>query len=207
MLSQFFEIHPANPQPRLINEAVKTLRATGVIVYPTDATYALGCRLTDANALDRIRAIRKLQPDHLMTLVCKDLSDLSNYAQVDNASYRLIRRHTPGPFTFILKASRDVPRRVVGTKRKTIGLRIPDSEIAHALLETLNEPILSTSMILPDEDFALTNPKQFRQRLEHDVDAILDGGILAQEFTTLVDLETGFPTIVRQGLGLLQGQE
>lgn len=206
-MSQFFEIHPANPQPRLITEAVKILRSTGVIVYPTDATYALGCRLTDANALDRIRSIRRLQSDHLMTLVCKDLSDLSTYAQVDNASYRLIRRATPGPFTFILKASRDVPRRVVGTKRKTIGLRIPDSEIARALLKALHEPILSTTMILPDEDFPLTDPKVFRSRLEHDVDAILDGGALGQEFTTLVDLENGFPTIIRQGLGILPGQD
>lgn len=206
-MSQFFEIHPTHPQQRLIKEAVKILCSTGVIVYPTDATYALGCRLTDANALDRIRAIRRLQSDHLMTLVCKDLSDLSTYALVDNASYRLIRRHTPGPFTFVLKASRDVPRRVVGTKRKTIGLRIPDSEIARALLDTLNEPILSTTLSLPDEDFPLTDPKQFRRKLEHEVDAILDGGVLGQDFTTLVDLESGFPTIIRQGLGVLQGQE
>lgn len=206
-MSQFFEIHPTHPQRRLIKEAVKILCASGVIVYPTDATYALGCRLTDANALDRIRAIRRLQSDHLMTLVCKDLSDLSTYALVDNASYRLIRRHTPGPFTFILKASRDVPRRVVGTKRKTIGLRIPDSEIVRALLDTLNEPILSTTMTLPDEEFPLTDPEQFRLRLEHEVNAILDGGVLGQDFTTLVDLESGFPTIVRQGLGVLQGQE
>lgn len=206
-MSQFFEIHPTHPQQRLIKEAVKVLCSTGVIVYPTDATYALGCRLTDTNALDRIRAIRRLQSDHLMTLVCKDLSDLSTYALVDNASYRLIRRHTPGPFTFVLKASRDVPRRVVGTKRKTIGLRIPDSEVARALLDTLNEPILSTTLTLPDEDFPLTDPKQFRGKLEHDVDAILDGGVLGQDFTTLVDLESGFPTIIRQGLGVLQGQE
>ena len=206
-MSQFFEIHPTHPQQRLIKEAVKILCSTGVIVYPTDATYAIGCRLTDAAALDRIRTIRRLQSDHLMTLVCKDLSDLSTYALVDNSSYRLIRRHTPGPFTFILKASRDVPRRVVGTKRKTIGLRIPDSEIARALLDTLNEPILSTTLTLPDEDFPLTDPKQFRRELEHEVDAILDGGVLGQEFTTLVDLESGFPTIIRQGLGVLQGQE
>ena len=206
-MSQFFEIHSSNPQPRLIIEAVKILRESGVIVYPTDATYALGCRLTDTSALDRIRAIRRLQSDHLMTLVCKDLSDLSTYAQVDNASYRLIRRSTPGPFTFVLKASRDVPRRVVGTKRKTIGLRIPDSEIARALLETLNEPILSTTMILPDEEFPLTDPKLFRRQLEHEVDAILDGGALGQEFTTLVDLENGFPKIIRQGLGVLPGQD
>ncbi len=206
-MSQFFEIHPTHPQQRLIKEAVKILCSTGVIVYPTDATYAIGCRLTDAAALDRIRTIRRLQSDHLMTLVCKDLSDLSTYALVDNSSYRLIRRHTPGPFTFILKASRDVPRRVVGTKRKTIGLRIPDSEIARALLDTLNEPILSTTLTLPDEDFPLTDPKQFRRKLEHEVDAILDGGVLGQEFTTLVDLESGFPTIIRQGLGVLRGQE
>lgn len=206
-MSQFFEIHTTHPQQRLIKEAVKILCSAGVIVYPTDATYAIGCRLTDANALDRIRTIRRLQSDHLMTLVCKDLSDLSTYALVDNASYRLIRRHTPGPFTFILKASRDVPRRVVGTKRKTIGLRIPDSEIARALLDTLNEPILSTTLTLPDEDFPLTDPKQFRRKLEHEVDAILDGGVLGQEFTSLVDLESGYPTIIRQGLGILQGQE
>ena len=206
-MSQFFEIHPTHPQQRLIKEAVKILCSTGVIVYPTDATYAIGCRLTDAAALDRIRTIRRLQSDHLMTLVCKDLSDLSTYALVDNSSYRLIRRHTPGPFTFILKASRDVPRRVVGTKRKTIGLRIPDSEIARALLDTLNEPILSTTLTLPDEDFPLTDPKQFRRKLEHEVDAILDGGVLGQEFTSLVDLESGYPTIIRQGLGILQGQE
>lgn len=206
-MSQYFEIHPVNPQQRLINEATKILRSAGVIVYPTDATYALGCRLTDAQALDRIRTIRRLQSNHLMTLVCKDLSDVSTYAQVDNASYRLIRRHTPGPFTFILKASRDVPRRVVGTKRKTIGLRIPDSQITRALLTTLNEPILSTTSTLPGDDFPLTDPKQLRSRLEHEVDAILDGGVLDHNYTTLVDLESGVPTIIRQGLGVLKGQE
>ncbi len=204
-MSQYFELHPTNPQLRLATQAAKIIKEGGIAVYPTDSTYAIGCRITDGAALDRIRQLRKLKTNHLLTIVCKDLAELSVYANVSNAGYRLIRRNTPGPFTFILPATRDVPRKVVGSKRRTIGLRIPDSPIALKLLEALDEPLLSTSMILPTEEHALTDPQAIRCQLEHDVDVILDGGILGDDPSTLVNLEEGVPTITRQGMGELQG--
>ena len=199
-------MHPTHPQTRLTNQAAEIVGNGGVIVYPTDTTYAIGCRLLDSAALNRIRSIRRLKSNHLLTIVCKDLSELSNYAQVDNPSYRMIRRHTPGPFTFILKATRDVPRKVASSNRGTVGLRIPDSEIAMSFLEALQEPLLSTSLVLPGEEDVMCDPRAIRERLEHQVDVIIDGGILGSEPSTLVDLVDSFPTITRQGRGILQTQ-
>lgn len=205
-MSQFFQVHSEHPQRRLCALAARIIRDGGVAVYPTDSTYALGCQLTNARALDRIRAIRRVDNNHLLSLICRDLSELANYARVDNACYRLLRRNTPGPFTFILEATRDVPRKVSGSKRRTIGLRIPDSKIVQCLIEELGEPLLSTSLILPDEDMARTDPLDIRKTLEHDVDVVIDGGIVGTDQTTLVDLTDGSPTVVRDGIGQLVGQ-
>lgn len=205
-MSQYFEVHPTHPQTRLTNQAAEIVRNGGIIVYPTDTTYAVGCRLLDSAGLNRIRNIRRLKPNHLLTIVCKDLSELSSYAQVDNPSYRMIRRHTPGPFTFILKATRDVPRKVASSNRGTVGLRIPDSPIAMSFLDALQEPVLSTSLVLPGDEDAMCDPQAIRERLEHQVDVIIDGGILGSEPSTLVDLVDSFPTVTRQGRGVLQSQ-
>ena len=202
-MSQYFEIHPDNPQRRLAAQAATIVREGGIVVYPTDSTYAIGCRLQNSEGLDRIRALRKLKQNHLFAIVCKDLSELASYAHVENDSYRLLRRHTPGPFTFILRATRDVPRKVAGSKRRTIGLRIPDSRIAMEFLDALEEPLLSTTMTLPGQDSAMNDPQRVRELLEHQVDVIIDGGILGTEPTTLVDLVETEPTVVRQGLGVL----
>ena len=204
-MSQYFEIHVQNPQRRLLRQAADIVRNGGVIVYPTDSSYAIGCGLTSSSAVERIRRIRRLSSDHLFSIICKDLSELSNYSNVSNVHYRLLRRHTPGPFTFILKASRDVPRRVVGTKRHEIGLRIPDCRIVMCLLDELNEPILSTSLVLPDKTEPLIEPQEIREVLEHEVDVIIDGGIIGQGQTTLVNLTDDVPVIERQGLGGLDG--
>jgi tRNA threonylcarbamoyl adenosine modification protein (Sua5/YciO/YrdC/YwlC family) len=200
-MSQYFAIHPTHPQRRLLAQAAEILRAGGIVVYPTDSTYALGCRIGDKDGLDRIRALRRLDPLHHFTLVCRDLSELSNYARVDNASFRTLKRCTPGPFTFLLKASREVPKRLVHPKRKTIGLRVPDHVIAQALLETLGEPLMSTSLILPGEDVPLSDPESFRQALERRVDLIIDGGAGGLVPTTVVDLTDAVPVVIRQGLG------
>lgn len=202
-MSQYFEIHAENPQLRLLKQAADIVKNGGVIVYPTDSAYAIGCGLTNNTALERIRKIRRLAANHLMAIICKDLSELATYAKVSNAHYRLIRRHTPGPFTFILNASRDVPRRVVGTKRREIGLRIPNCRIVTCLLAELNEPILSTSLVLPDADELLVEPQKMRQMLERDVDVILDGGVIGEGQTTLVNLTQEVPVIARQGIGKL----
>ena len=204
-MSQFLRMHPERPQKRLAALAAKIIEDGGVGVYPTDSTYALGCQLTNAKALDRIRVIRRIDEKHLLSLLCRDLSELANYARVDNAGYRLLRRNTPGPFTFILEATRDVPRKVSGSKRRTIGLRIPDSRIVQAVLEEMEQPLLSTSLILPDETLARTDPVEVRQTLEHQVDVIIDGGIVGTDETTLVDLTGGEAEIVRQGIGKLNG--
>lgn len=205
-MSQYFEVHPTHPQTRLTSQAAEIVRSGGIIVYPTDTTYAIGCRLLDSSGLNRIRTIRKLRSNHLLTIVCKDLAELSHYAQVDNPSYRMIRRHTPGPFTFILKATRDVPRKVAGSNRGTVGLRIPDSPIAMSFLEALQVPVLSTSLVLPEDDDVMCDPQAIRERLEHQVDVIIDGGILGSDPSTLVDMVDSFPTVTRQGRGMLQTQ-
>jgi len=200
-MSQFFQIHPVNPQTRLIEQAVQILRKGGVIAYPTDSAYALGCQLEDKSALERIRRIRRLDDEHNFTLVCRDLSQLGTYARVDNNVYRLIRNHTPGAYTFILKATGEVPRRLLHPKRKTIGLRVPDNRIALALLEKLGEPMMSVSLILPGEQLPLTDPYDIRESLQHDLDLVIDGGYCGMEPTSVIDLSEETPVILRRGVG------
>lgn len=200
-MSQFLQIHPENPQLRLIHRVVEILRDGGVIVYPTDSGYAIGCHIGDKSAMERIRRIRQLDDRHNFTLVCRDLSEIATYAKVDNVAYRLIKRLTPGPFTFILMATREVPRRLQHPKRKTIGLRVPDNPIAAAILEQLNEPIMSSTLIMPGHELPETDPYDIRETLEHHVDLVIDGGYCGIEPTTVVDLVTGEPEILRVGLG------
>jgi tRNA threonylcarbamoyl adenosine modification protein (Sua5/YciO/YrdC/YwlC family) len=198
---QYLQIHPVNPQPRLISQAVAIVRNGGVIVYPTDSCYALGCQIGDKTAMERIQRLRKLDPGHNFTLVCRDLSDLSAYARVGNQEFRLLKSLTPGPYTFILTASHEVPRRLQNPKRKTIGLRIPDQLIVHALLEALDEPLMSVTLILPDSPQPLTDPEEMRERLGNQVDAIIDGGSCGDEPTSIIDLTGESPRVVRQGKG------
>ncbi|MEP5766335.1 MAG: L-threonylcarbamoyladenylate synthase [Halieaceae bacterium] len=200
-MSQFFQVHPVNPQKRLVNQAVDIVRAGGVIAYPTDSAYALGCHIGDKNALDRIRRIRRLDNNHNFTLVCRDLSELASYARVDNAAYRLLRNNTPGPYTFILEATSEVPRRLKHPKRKTIGLRVPDNIIALELLAGLGEPLMSVTLIMPDDEYPLIDPYDIRQLLEHEVDLVIDGGYCGMEPTTVIDLSSGVPELVRSGKG------
>lgn len=200
-MSQFFSIHPDNPQQRLVSQAVEIIRQGAVVVYPTDCAYALGCHIGDKAAVDRIRRIRKLDDKHNFTLVCRDLSDIATYAKVDNSTYRLLKANTPGAYTFILQASSEVPRRLLHPKRRTIGIRIPDHSIPKALLEALGEPLLSTSLIMPGEELPLIDPYDIRERLEQSVDLIIDGGYCGMEATTIVNLVEGVPQIVRRGVG------
>lgn len=200
-MAQFFSIHPDNPQKRLIAQAAHILLQGGVLVYPTDSCYALGCQIGNKDALQRIRHIRNLDPDHNLTLMCKDLSEISTYARVGNTAFRLMKALTPGPYTFLLMASRDVPKRLQHPKRKTIGLRVPDHPIAQALLMELDQPILSTSLILPGEEFPETVADEIRNVLGNQVDLIIDGGICGMEPTTVVSLIDDSPEIVRPGKG------
>jgi tRNA threonylcarbamoyl adenosine modification protein (Sua5/YciO/YrdC/YwlC family) len=200
-MAQFFNIHPDNPQDRIISSAVKILRNGGVLIYPTDSCYALGCRIGEKEAVDRIRNIRQLAPNHNMTLVCRDLSEIASYAKIGNAAYRLMKSLTPGPYTFLLRATRDVPRRLQHPRRKTIGLRIPDNRIALSLLKNLGEAMMSTSLILPGEDTPMTEQEDIKQLLGGDVDLIIDGGPCGIEPTTVIDLVEDEPEIVRQGKG------
>jgi tRNA threonylcarbamoyl adenosine modification protein (Sua5/YciO/YrdC/YwlC family) len=200
-LSQFFQIHPENPQARLVRQAVDIIRAGGVVVYPTDSAYAIGCRIGNKDALDRIRRIRRLDERHNFTLVCRDLSEIATYARVDNKVYRLLRHCTPGPYTFILRATSEVPRRLMHPKRKTIGLRVPDNRIASALLVDLDEPLMSVTLILPGDELPLIDPYDIREVLEHDVDLVIDGGYCGMEPTTVVDLVDDTPIVLRAGKG------
>jgi len=200
-MAQFFSIHPDNPQPRLIKQAAEMLRNGAVIVYPTDSGYALGCHLDDKDAVQRIRQIRGVDDKHHMTLVCRDLSELAKYARVDNTQFRLLKNNTPGSYTFILDATKEVPRRLQHPKRSTVGLRIPDHPVALALLEELNEPLLSSTLILPDADEPLTDVDEIRERLEKLVDAIIEGGTVGLEPTTVIDLTGGAPVLERRGKG------
>lgn len=200
-MAQYFKVHPENPQQRLIGQAVTILRQGGVAVYPTDSCYALGCLYSDKSAVDRIKHIRKLDDKHHLTLLCRDLTDISSFARLDNAAFRIIRSMTPGPYTFLLKASRDVPRRLQHPQRKTIGLRIPDNRIALVLLETLGEPMLSTSLVLPGEAYPETEMDQIRIKLAKLVDVIIDGGDGGLEQTSVVDLTGAAPEVVRKGKG------
>jgi tRNA threonylcarbamoyl adenosine modification protein (Sua5/YciO/YrdC/YwlC family) len=200
-VSQYFVIHPETPQPRLIRQAAEIIRGGGVVVYPTDATYALGCLIGDKDALDRIRRIRGLDESHQLTLVCRDLSEIASYARVGNAHYRLLKAMTPGPYTFILPATKQVPRRVQHPKRKTIGIRVPGNLILQALLAELGEPLMSTTLQLPGDDQPLNDPYEVRQRLEKLVDLIIDGAFGDLEATTVVDLSDEVPRVVRVGRG------
>ncbi len=200
-MSQYFEVHPDNPQKRLLRQAVQIIRDGGVVVYPTDSSYAIGCHLGDKAAMERIRRIRRLNDKHNFTLVCRDLSEIAHYAQVDNMNYRLLKSLTPGPYTFILKATREVPRRLQNPRRKTIGLRIPDHIVAQEFLQELNEPLMSSTLILPGDDLPLNDPFQIRLQLEHQVDLVIDGGFCGYEPTTVVDLMEGRPEVLRHGRG------
>ncbi|TQV87471.1 L-threonylcarbamoyladenylate synthase [Aliikangiella coralliicola] len=200
-MTQFYEIHAQNPQLRLISQAVASVRNGGLIVYPTDSGYALGCHIGDKKALDRIRKIRKLDKSHNFTLVCRDLSELGIYARVDNTSFRVLKNHTPGPYTFILRASPEVPNRLQHPKRKTIGIRVPDSPIALALLEALGEPLMSTSLILPEETSALADPEEIYEKLKGKVDLVINGGFVSDQPTSVIDMLDGFPKVSRYGAG------
>ncbi len=200
-MSQFFYVHPDNPQARLINQAVAIIRNGGVVVYPTDSGYALGCQLENKQALETICRIRKLDDKHNFTLLCRDLSELSIYARVDNGAFRLLKNNTPGAYTFIFKGTKEVPRRLMNAKRKTIGIRVPDNRIALELLEALGEPLMSTSLILPGSDIAESDPDDIRDKLEHTVDLIMNGGYLGEKPTTVIDFSDDDPVILRHGAG------
>jgi len=206
-MSQLFSINPENTQIRLNNKVVDIIKRGGVVVYPTDSGYALGCQLGEKNAVDQIRRIKKVDDKHHLTLVCRDLSELSRYAKVDNVAYRLIKSHTPGPYTFILKATSEVPRRLLHAKRKTIGLRVPDNRIAQDMLGSLNEPIMSSTLILPGEDMPMTDPYEIRDLLGNQVDAVIDGGFCGMEETTIVDFTGDAPEVVREGAGIADWQQ
>ena len=200
-MAQLFSIHPQNPQQRLINQVVDIVRRGGVIAYPTDSVYALACHIGNKQAVDRIRSIRQLDKEHNFTLICRDLSELATYARVDNIVFRTLKAATPGPYTFILKASTEVPRRLVHPKRKTIGIRVPDSQIVMALLEGLQEPIMSVTMIMSGDKYPLTDPYEINQLLASQVDAVVDGGYCGLEPTTVVDMTTDTTRILREGAG------
>lgn len=200
-MSQFFVIHPVNPQRRLISKAVDILQQGGVIAYPTDTAYALGTLMGNKAGIDRIRRIRRIEEQHNMTLVCQDLADLATFAKVDNVAFRLIKNNTPGPYTFILPATREVPRRLLHAKRRTIGLRVLANPIALALLQALAEPMLSTSLILPGAERPPADAESIRDKLEHDIDLIIDGGFCGINESTVVSLLGSVPELVRLGAG------
>lgn len=203
-MSQFFQIHPENPQARLIKQAAEIIRGGGLAIIPTDCAYALACQLEDKRALDRVKQIRQLNDKHNFTLMCRDLAEIGIYGKVDNTAYRLLKAHTPGAFTFILDGTREVPRRLMNPKKRTIGIRVPDNNIVSALLEELGEPILSTSLIMPGEDMPLSDPYEIRQMLEHAVDLVVDGGYCGIEATTVVDMTGDTYEITRQGVGQME---
>lgn len=200
-MSQFFQVHPDNPQARLIRQAAEIVRDAGVIIYPTDSSYAIGCQIGDKSAMGRIRQIRRLDDDHNFTLIGRSLSELSSYTKLDNQAHRLIKSLTPGPYTFILKATKQVPKRLMHAKRKTIGVRIPDNRIAQALLDELNEPLLSSTLILPGEELPMMDPYEMNQILGHSVDLIIDGGYCGFEPTSVIDLHEDLPRVLRVGKG------
>lgn len=200
-MSQFFQIHPDNPQLRLIKQAVQIIDNGGIVALPTDSCYALVCHLDDKDAVTRLRKIRGVDEKHHLTLLCRDLSEISLYAKVDNRQYRMLKAATPGPYTFILEATKEVPRRLSHPSRKTIGLRVPENSITHALLEELRQPMLGTTLILPDEEEPLTDPEQVRERLAKLVDLVIDGGACSLVPTTVIDMTGDAPELVRQGRG------
>ncbi|GEA49642.1 threonylcarbamoyl-AMP synthase [Vibrio inusitatus NBRC 102082] len=200
-MSQYFYVHPDNPQARLITQAAAIIRNGGVVIYPTDSGYALGCQLENKSALDRVCRIRKIDDKHNFTLLCRDLSELSLYARVDNSAFRLLKNNTPGAYTFIFKGTKEVPRRLMNAKRKTIGIRVPDNKIALDLLEALGEPMMSTTLILPGNDVTESDPEEIRDKLEHAVDLIINGGYLGEQPTTVIDFSEDDAVIARRGAG------
>ena len=200
-MAQYFEIHPVNPQARLIRQAVEIIQRGGVIAYPTDSSYALGCHIGDKQATERIRHIRRVDDKHNFTLVCRDLAQAAVYARIGNPDFRLLKAHTPGSYTFLLPATREVPRRLQHAKRKTIGVRVPDHPVVHALLAELGEPLMSSTLILPGEALPLADAHEIRARLEHDLDLVIDAGPCGFEPTTVVELEEGAARVLRLGRG------
>jgi len=200
-VAEYLEIHPKNPQARLMRRAADIVREGGVIAYPTDSCYALGCHVGDADALERIRRIRQADKNHHFTLVCRDLSEIAKYARVDTPVFRLLKAHTPGPFTFLLPATRETPKRLQHPKRRTIGIRVPEHPVPHLLLAELGEPLMSSTLLLPGDETPLTDADQIRDRLDGALDAILDGGHCGIDPTTVVDLAVTPPVILRQGKG------
>ncbi|MHB8666163.1 MAG: L-threonylcarbamoyladenylate synthase [Burkholderiales bacterium] len=203
-MSQYFAVHPTHPQPRLIAQAAAIIRAGGVIAYPTDSCYAIGCHIGDKDAMQRLRNIRRIDDKHHLTLMCRDLSEIATYAQVDNVQYRLLKKLTPGSYTFILRASREVPRRLLHPRRKTIGMRVPEHAVAQALLAALGEPLLSATLSLPGDALPLNDGEEIRTRLEHALDLVLDAGSCGVDPTTMVDLTGAAPELLRQGKGSLE---
>lgn len=200
-MALLLSIHPVNPQPRLVRQAIAAMRDGSVVAYPTDSSYALGCLIGDKEAMERIRRIREAGKDHNFTLVCRDLSEIAKYARVDNRQYRTLRAFTPGPYTFILEATREVPKRLQNPKRRTIGIRVPDNAIVRMLLAELGEPIMSSTLMLPGDETPLTDPHEIKDRLEHSVDLVIDGGPCGFEASSVVDLSGEVPLIVRRGKG------
>jgi tRNA threonylcarbamoyl adenosine modification protein (Sua5/YciO/YrdC/YwlC family) len=200
-MSELYELHPRNPQIRFVRKAVELLNDGGVIVYPTDSCYALGCRIGDKDAQERMQRIRQTDKHHFFTLVCRDLSEISHYARVDNWQYRLLKAYTPGPYTFVLEATREVPRRLMNPKRRTVGIRVPDHPVVQLLLQELGEPLMSTTLLLPGQQDPMTDAHDIHERLEHLVDAVLDGGNCGLQPTTVVDLVGGVANVLRVGKG------
>lgn len=201
MSSRYLEIHPTDPQPRLIRQAVEIIRVGGVVVYPTDSCYALGCHIGDKEAMERISRLRQTDQHHHFTLVCSDLSEISKYARVSNQQYRTLKAFTPGPYTFILQATKETPKRLQNEKRRTIGIRVPDHPVPMAILDELGEPLMSSTLIMPGEDQPLTDAREIQERLFHFVDAVIDGGNCGMEPTSVVDLAGTAPVISRRGKG------
>ncbi|MBL4743850.1 MAG: threonylcarbamoyl-AMP synthase [Cycloclasticus sp.] len=200
-MSQYLTIHPQNPQQRLIKQAADIVRRGGVIAYPTDSSYALACHLGDKQALERIRQIRRIDDKHNFTLMCRDLTDIATYAQVNNDTYRLLKSLTPGAFTFVLKATKEVPRRLQHPKRKTVGIRVPDNLVAQKILEELGEPMLTSTLILPDDSEAIADPYDIQARLERVLDLVVDVGVIPYQPTTMIVWDNDFPEVVREGKG------
>ena len=201
MPSQFFEVHPKDPQPRLIRQAAEIMRAGGIVVYPTDSCYALGCHIGDKEAMERISRIREIGKHHNFTLICSDLSEIARYARVNNQQYRTLKAFTPGPYTFILEASRETPKRLQNPKRRTIGIRVPDHPVPTLLLDELGEPMMSSTLMLPGDETPMTDAREIQERLYHQVDAVIDGGNCGLEPTSVIDLEGPVPVIARRGKG------
>ena len=204
-MTRIIEIHPTNPQPRRVASIVQTIHAGGLIAYPTDSSFAFGCHLGDKRAMDRIRRIRKTDRNHNFTLVCSDLSEISTYALVDNWAYRMMKSMTPGPYTFILKATREVPKRLQNPRRRTIGIRVPDHALVRAVLDTLGEPIMSSTLTLPGDDLPLTDPAEIEERIGNDIDLVIDAGPTGIEPTSVIDLSGGSAVVLREGLGDVSG--